>query len=341
MDPKKFNTIYIIGLLITTTLMFFIIFFWIRITAFSFLIFFWILKFLSGFGLILGIAGGFLFILDKGKDKIGQKGTKAILVFQIIVPFILIIYALYNIISSVLGGNSSFGNSSQWSWVYVLINNIIYLYGIVSLLINLYIMPIAKGKFREAAEIGKTQWAKKGLTQFGRNVKKKWFKARDEHARVMVQDQKSTKEFLNLWRNKFAINALLVFSLGTFIFTPMTFIYVMYWLRVYIFFRMEEKKYERVAMLVSMIVVGIIACVLPFVDFVIYQEINEYMWTINIFYLVGIVIASWIFIKKLLNLKKITISGIKEKKKEDKIEEQAKKIKELEAKLKEEPSKKK
>ncbi|MBN1801248.1 MAG: hypothetical protein JW891_07050 [Candidatus Lokiarchaeota archaeon] len=337
MDSKKFNIIYLVGLLVTTILMFLIIIFWIRITAFSFLIFFWILKFLSGFGLILGIAGAFLFLLNKGKEKIGKKGTKAILIFQIIVPFILIIYALYNIISSAIGKSASFGNSSQWSWVYVLINNIIYLYGIVSLLINLYIWPIAKGKFREAAEIGKTQWAKKGLKQFGRNVKKKVFQARDEHAKVMVQDQKTTKEFLNLWRNKFAINALLVFSLGTFIFTPMTFIYVMYWLRVYIFFRMEEKKYERVAMLISMIVVGIIACVLPFVNFVIYQEINDYMWTINIFYLVGILIASWIFIKKLLNLKNISISGIKEKKKEEKIEEQAKKIKDLESKLKEKP----
>jgi len=103
----------------------------------------------------------------------------------------------------------------------------------------------------------------------------------------------------------------------------------MYWLRLYVFFRNETKKYENIAMLVSMIWIGFIACILPFLNLGIYQEIEGYLWTMNIFYLIGILFASLIFIKKLLNLQKITMTAIREKRKDGKIERQAREIDEL------------
>lgn len=333
MDAKKFNTIYIAGLLLSTVFMILILLFWIRIASYTFLIFFWVLKFLSGFGIILSIANGFLLLLDKSKNKISKKGTNLLIIFQIIIPILFVIFALYNIISSSIGGSGTFGQSIFWSQIYLILNNLLYLYGIVSLLLNLYIIPIVRDQFEEAVELGKLNWWKKSAKKVGRSIKKKYFKLKKEFAKAQIQDQMSVKEILDLWRNKFAINLLLVFSVGSLIFTPITFVCVLYWLRLYVFFRNETNKYENIAMLVSMAWIGFIACILPFINLGFYQEIEGYLWTMNIFYLIGIILASWIFIKKLLNLQKITLVALKAKRKDGKIEKQAKEIEKLKSKL--------
>ena len=334
MNSKNFNITYLVGLLITSILMIFTLLFWINITSYSFLIFFWILKFLSGFGLVLSIANGFLIILEKTKNKIGKRGTNTIIIFQIVIPLILIIFALYNLISSYTGGNASFGQSSNWSHFYIFLNDVIYLYGIMSLILSLFIFPIIKDQFEEAVELGKLNWWKKSAKRVGRNIKKKYFKLKKEYAKAHIQDQMTAKEILNLWRNKFAINLLLVFAIGTIVFTPIAFVFVMYWLRLYVFYRNPSKKYENIAMLLSMIWIGIIACLLPFVDLVVYQQIEGYLWTMNIWYLIGIILASWIFIKKILNLQQITLMNLKIKRKEGKIDKQEEEIQSLKEELK-------
>jgi len=70
-----------------------------------------------------------------------------------------------------------------------------------------------------------------------------------------------------------------------------------------------------------LIFIGIITLILPFLNLSIYANISDFYWTANLFYLIGIVIASIIFVKKLLTLQGITIAEQKIKRREKKIEE--------------------
>ncbi len=334
MNEKKFKIIYIIGLIISTLLMLWIVFFGNISLNITFVIFFWVVKFLSGFGLILGISNGFLILLDKTKDRIGKRGTNAIIIFQIIIPVILVIYAIEKLITSYLssGGISMTG---VWRDIYVFFDNILYIYGILSLLLTLYIIPIIRDEIDKAVELGKLFWWKKKAKKVGRGIKKKYFRLKKEYAKAQIQDQMTVKEILDLWRNKFAVNLLLIIAIGTFIFTPITFICVMFWLRLYVFFRSDTNNYERIALLTSMTILGIIAVVSPYVQWGIHESILQYIWTMNIFYLIGIVIGSLMFIKKLLNLQGITSQALKLKAKDRKIRKLQKEKEDLKEKLKE------
>ena len=52
-----------------------------------------------------------------------------------------------------------------WADIYVWMDNIIYIYGILSLLLSLYIIPIIRDEIHEAVELGKFSWWKKKAKQ--------------------------------------------------------------------------------------------------------------------------------------------------------------------------------
>ncbi len=334
MDEKKFRLVYIVGLIVTTIIMIWIIAFGQTSLHFTFVIFFWIVKYLSGFGLILSISNGFLIIMDKRKEKLSKKGVNALVIFQIIIPILLIIYSIYKIFQSYA---ESTATPSVIIWdVNNWFDNVIYIYGILSLLLNLYIIPIIRDEFEEAVELGKLKFWKKGAQRVARGIKKRYFRLKKDYAKAQIQDQMTVKEILDLWRNKFAVNLLLVTTVGTFIFTPISFICIMYWLRLYVFFRSETNKYENIALLASMIWIGFIATVSPYVNLGIYSysSISQYLWTMNIFYLIGILFATLIFVKKLLNLQGITIAALKLKRKSSQIDKLKKEKEDLKKQLK-------
>jgi len=321
MDEKKFNIAYLVGLIITTIIMLLIIFLGVVSINITFVIFFWVIKFLSGFGLVLAITNAFLILLDKTKDKLTKKGTKVLVILQIVIPILLIIYAIDKIISSYLG-TGGFSMTGIWKDIYVWIDNIIYLYGILSLLLQLYIIPIIRDQIDEAVEMGKLSWWKKKAKKVGRGIKKKYFRLKKDFAKAQIQDQMTVKEILDLWRRKFAVNLLLILAIGSFVFTPIAFICVLYWLRLYVFFRSQTHKYENIALLGSIIWIALVATISPFYNLTglrIWESIQPYLWTINIFYLIGIVLGTLIFIKKTLELQGITIHSLKMKAKEKKI----------------------
>ncbi|MFX0175260.1 MAG: hypothetical protein ACFE85_03405 [Candidatus Hodarchaeota archaeon] len=297
---------------------------------FSLLIFFWAVKFLSGFGILLSISNIFLIILKKFKDKFGKKELNIFIVIQVVVPLVLIGYATYKIIISFIR-KTIITQTGFWFWFDLLL----YLYGIISLLLTLYIIPIIRDQIEEAAELGKLSWWKKGAKQVARGIKKKYFELRKEYASAQVQDQMTTKEILDLWRKKFALNFLLIIGIGSIIFIPITFISIIFWLRVYVFFRSKIKTYEKITLLISLIFIGILTLILPFLNLSIYINISEYYWTAELFYLIGICIASIIFVKKLLSLQGITLAEHKIKKRDKKIEELEKETEELKKKLEE------
>ena len=330
MKLQKFDIIYIIGLAITSVIMLLILLFGVNSLSIVFLIFFWVVKFLSGFGIILAITNGFLFILNKRKDKLSKRGTTAIVIFQILVPILLIIYAIYKIISSYSGSVSSTSMTGVWADIYVWFDNIIYIYGIASLLLQLYIIPILTKKFDESINMGRNQKWGRSIKNAGRNVKKQVLKWKKEDAKIQYLDQKSIKDLLDNWRNRFAVILLIPLAIGSMIFTPITFILIVMWCKIIIWNREEIFSYEKIGILLSIIVIGLIAILAPYVDLGIYSRIATYLWSINIFYFFGILLATLIFIVKLLSLQGVSIDGYikdRRKRKTEKLKESIKDLK--------------
>ncbi len=334
MEEKTHKIIYIIGLVITLALMLLLLFTGDASLNFTFLIFFWVVKFLAGFGLLLSISNGFLLLMDKLSSKLKKRGTIVLIILEIIIPALLIGYAIYKIISSYTEA-AAVTQTGLWLWF----DNIIYIYGIISLLLNLYIIPLASEQFHKAVEIGKLSFWKKGAKKVARKIKKEYFSLRKEYAKAQVQDQMAVKDILDLWRNKFAVNLLLILAIGSVLFMPIGFICVMYWLHLYVFYRLQIRLWEKALLLIGMIWIGLIAIILPFLSFPYVEEIwntiNPYFWSVDVLYLVGISLAAFIFIKKLLNLQGITISGVKIQLKDKKIERLEQEKEELKKKLNE------
>jgi len=328
MKETNLRMIYYIGIAASVVIMLLILIFGVLTLDITSLIFFYAIKFLAGFGLILSIANGFLVLLDKASEKLDKKRTSIIVILEIIVPFVFIIYAIYQIISS-------YFKDSLFSQVgfFLIVEILIYIYGIVSLLLNLYIMPLLKDTFYKGVELSKFIGFRKGAKGTVRRVKKKYYRLRGDYAKLEKQDHLTIKDLLGTWRNKFAVNFLIIITIGTLIFTPIAFICVMYWLRLYVLFRLERKNFERFALLICISVVGIIAVLAPFLNFPFYISISRYFWTINIFYLLGIILASYIFLKKLFTLRGITFHELKIRRKDKQIEKLEKEKAELKKQL--------
>ena len=299
MKLEKFDFFYFAGLIISVIYMIWDIFFGVLSFNISFLIFFWVINFLAGFGLILNIAIGFLIIFNAIKDKISKKGTYFLIGSQISISVLFVIYAILRLFSS-FTGRGGLSMMGIWGESYVWLDNIIFIYGIGSLLINLYIIPIIKEEFESAVNQKRIFKWKKTARDVGREIKKKYFSIRTKHAKAQVQDQMTAKEVLNLWQNKFAVYFLIPSAIAAFVFTPIAFILSIYWLKIFILEDTEIKIYENIALLISMIFIGVIAIFSRFLDIDFYSALLDYIWTVNIFYLLGIIVASIILLKTIL-----------------------------------------
>ena len=172
MKLEKFDFFYFAGLIISAIYMIWDIFFGVLSFNISFLIFFWVINFLAGFGLILNIAIGFLIIFNAIKDKISKKGTYFLIGSQISISVLFIIYAILRLFSS-FTGRGGLSMMGIWGESYVWLDNIIFIYGIGSLLINLYIIPIIKEEFESAVNQKRIFKWKKTARDVGREIKKK------------------------------------------------------------------------------------------------------------------------------------------------------------------------
>ncbi|MHA1112853.1 MAG: hypothetical protein ACTSRE_17330, partial [Promethearchaeota archaeon] len=148
---------------------------------------------------------------------------------------------------------------------------------------------------------------------------KQMAKWRNEDAKVKYLDQKSIKELLDNWRNRFAVILLIPLAIGSFLFTPITFILVIMWAKIIIWDRSDIHSYEKIAIFISIVLIGLIAVLTPYFEFGIYSQIANSLWTLNIFYLVGIFAATLIFMVKLLALQGVSISAyLKNRRKQEK-----------------------
>jgi len=296
---KAFNITYLIGLAASFFLMIWIFLFRLYVFNYTFLVFFWVVKYLSGFGLILSIANGFLLLFDKFKNELSKRGTNILIVLQIVIPILFAIYAIYRIFSSFYGGGG-IRMVGVWADVYVWIDDIVYIYGISSLLITLYIIPIIRNKFDDAVNQTRLSRFKGGAKSIGRGIKKKYFSIRKKHAKVQLQDQMTGKDVLVSWRNKFAMYLLIPIGIGSLLLMPIAFILIVLWLKIIFFENVEIKTYEKIALLISIIILGFVAVLAPFIELEFYSQISNLFWTINIFYLIGIGVASIMYFRKIL-----------------------------------------
>ncbi len=305
LNLKKFDILYIIGLVATAILMILEFIFGFIALNITFLIFFWTMKLLSGFGLILTVSNGILWILSRFTEKFTKKHVQALIIIQVIVPGIFIGYAIYSIISSLPPAIPPTGIQS---WLDLLV----FLYGIISLMLTLYIIPLIREEFQEAVDMGIIKRVKRGTKEIGRKMKKGYFNWRGKYAKAQILDQMTLGEVLDLWRNQFAVYLLIPIAIGSLIFTPIAFICIVFWLKIIVFDKGEPKFYERIALLISMICITTIACLSYTFKLVFFTSIELFFWTIQVFYLIGILISTGILINQFIKLKGITIKKIKE-----------------------------
>ena len=298
-EQKAFNIIYIIGLVASFIFMMWIFLFELYIFNYTFLVFLWVVKYLSGFGLILSVANGFLLLFDKLKNELSKRGTNILIVLQLVIPILIAIYAIYRIFSSFYGGGS-IRMVGIWADIYVWLDDIIYIYGISSLLITLYIIPIIRNEFDDAVNQTRFFRFKRGTKSIGRGIKKKYYSLRKKHAKVQLQDQMTGKDVLISWRNKFAVYLLIPIGIGSLLIMPLAFILIILWLKIIFFEKVEIKIHENIALLISIIILGVVAVLAPYIELIFYSQISSLFWTINIFYLIGIAVASIIYFRKIL-----------------------------------------
>lgn len=305
LNLKKFDIFYIIGLVATTIFMILELIFGFIELNFTFLIFFWTMKVLSGFGLILTVANGILWLLNRFTEKFSKKHVQILIIVQVIVPGIFIGYSIYSIVSNLPPATSPTG-IQYW------FDLLIFIYGLISLMLSLYIIPLIREEFQEAVEQGLFTRIKRGGKKAGRKLKKRYFNWRGKYAKVQIQDQMSLGEVLEIWRNQFAVYLLIPIAIGSLIFTPVAFICIIFWLKIFVFDKGEPKLYERIALIASMVWIAAIVSLSYAFDLVFYTSIKPLFWTIQIFNLVGILISSAIFIYQFIKLKGITIKKIRE-----------------------------
>lgn len=309
-NMKKYDIFYLVGLGISTgvmiALMVLLFVFQFTLLNYTLLFFFWVLKFLSGFGLILTVTNMFLFLLNLVKDKVGKTAVNAFIIIQVVIPVILIIFGIYKIVSS-LGPSPAATIEDISFWM----DFLLFTFGICSISLSLYIVPLLKEEFQGAVDEGLFTRVKRGAKKVGRGAKKKYFSFRKKYAKVEIQDQTTIKEILEIWRSKFAVYLLLPLGIGSLIFTPITFVCLVFWIRFFVFDE-DPEPYERFALLISIIFVATIGILSYLFDWVFYSAISEFFWSIELFYLTGIVLSSIIFIYQVIQLKGVTLEDVKE-----------------------------
>ena len=305
LNLKKFDMLYIIGIVATTIFMILEFIFGFVAVNITFLMFFWTMKLLSGFGLILTVSNGILWILSRFTEKFTKKHVQVLIIIQVIVPGIFVGYAIYSIISSLPPAIPPTG-IQYW------LDLLVFLYGIISLMLTLYLIPLIREEFQEAVDTGIIKRVKRGTKEVGRKMKKSYFTWRGNYAKAQIQDQMTLGEVLDIWRNQFAVYLLIPIAIGLLIFTPIAFICIIFWLKIIVFDKGEPKFYERIALLISMICITTIACLSYTFKLVFFTSIEPFFWTIQVFYLIGILISTGILINQFIKLKGITIKKIKE-----------------------------
>ncbi|MHA1728949.1 MAG: hypothetical protein ACTSWY_09475 [Promethearchaeota archaeon] len=301
MDPylKRSIIIWSITLIIATVLMVFLFIFGGVIFNFTSIVFLLTVKFLSGFGLILSISSLGIFILTKFSKKFkgSPKRMGIFLIILLILPIVLLIYSFINIYQSYF--DSGYLNT--------LFDKLIFVYGIGSLLLSLYIIPLIKGKFADVTVVTTGEMVKKSIKGGVRGLKKNFFQISKNLAKANIQDQLKMKEYLSTFRARLATVSMILLGIGFFLYTPICVILLIVWFRIYFLTARKLFKFEMIFLIVAMILSVLISIIFPFIpEFVFFtQTIEQSYLGQNISYSLGLFLAALVYFRKffMLNFK--------------------------------------
>lgn len=300
---------------ITTVLMLFLLLTGETSLNFTLVIFLVAVKFLSGFGIILSIVSFGIFVFQKFEEQFkGEENKKKLKAFQIlliVLPIVLIVYYGPWKISQSFIEQGAQDN---------IIDKLIFVYGICSLLVTLYVVPLVQGEFTTVTTVSTGEMIKSTLTKGVRGFKKRMFSWRKNFAKAQLQDQLSLRDFLDLWRQRLAVVALVVLGVGSLVFTPITVIMIGMWIRVYFLTERRPFKFEIALLVGAALALAVIAALIPFIlEFTpFYATIQTNYYWVDVAYLCGLAIASVLYLHRML---RDPLAKRKERKKEEEVED--------------------
>jgi len=296
---KKIILIWIALLAVTTCLMLLILLRGEISLNSTLIIFLIVMNFLSGFGMPIGVSSFVIFILTKFEKRFSGEENRArlryFLVFIIIVLIGILIYeGPYKITLSILYPGIP-ANIIDW---------ILYIYGIASLFLSIYIWPLLKNTFFVSRTIAEKDVLKKSIKETFQGIKTRFMSWRKQYAKVEVQKQVTLKEQLNEAQRHVAIFTMIFLGVGCLIFTPICAIFIFIWLRIYLIYTEKRPlKFEIILLSIASIVIMVVALLEPFIPplrafFSSILEQNNVFTTIAQFS--GLLISSIIYINYLL-----------------------------------------
>jgi hypothetical protein len=177
-----------------------------------------VVRFLSGFGLVLTYLAVFEGILIHLSTAFKGKKTTAKSVFGLLV-FIPILLPVYSAVRL------------SYSWFYgsptTLFDMIYLLAGMWGLIISIYLLPISRGEFSVTARRSDFETSESKTKKLGRNVKKLYHeKIRKQYAEAYRIEVVRMRERLNAWRGYIGTALLLPFALGSLVLPPVAFLFI-------------------------------------------------------------------------------------------------------------------
>ncbi len=316
-DQLKVFGVMWTGLLITSTgLMIIILVFgdrWLNITLVLMLS---ALKFISGFGLILSVLSlGMRWLEEnayrfKGKDKIGD--LKKYQMLLLVIPGLLLIYK---------GPVKLIQNIANPGDMENIFDKILFLYGALSLISSLYLVPLFKHEFLpESEEITFKDKIIRKKEDIKQKLKIKWYQFRKNLGKIQIHEQKNIHDYLQEWKINFAHYGLIALGLGMIIFTPIAVIFLAFWVRVFMMDEKELFNFERYFLITAHIVTLLIVILIPF-SFQrtgYYEDIQNYYYLIDLGTFLGLVLGVWLYWKEMRDSDFNTWLSEKEEKYEEK-----------------------
>ena len=293
---KKNLLLWVFILLITTLLMLFLLITGEDSLNFTLVIFIIVVKFLSGFGISMSISSLAIFIIQKNEDKFKGGENKdnifKLLKFMAFLLISLFVYqGIYKTIDSIIQG----GNTDK------ILDKLLFIYGIISLILSLYIKPLKNDTFIIKKTITEKDIVKDGIKTTIDKVKKKIKLRKKEYASIHIEEQEMLKKEIEDIRQHLAVFTLIFLGIGSFLFMPVSAIFIILWYKIYFTPDRPPERYEMILLLIGSIVICVFSSLYPFIlEFTpFYDIIQGSYYFANISQGLGVLISSLIYLNRL------------------------------------------
>ncbi len=257
-----------------------------------------VVKFIAGLGTVIGIISFIIFMLTKFASKYcgeeNRKNLKLLMTMGVLIIIGLLIYqGPVKIIQSILSTGGD---------VDTFFDKVLFIYGIVSLMFTMYVLPFIKVDVLTITNITTKDIIKNNLSKTGQSVKKWFYERKKDYGKAELITELSLKQDLRVLRQRFAVILLLPLGVGTLLFMPICAALVLTWLRIFVFTSRKLFRFERYIAACACIVISVISAIMPFVlDLTpLYTVIQGAFIFTYISQFCGLLIAALFYLVKLL-----------------------------------------